>query len=181
MDAAYIQTSSQFREFMIVIAQSQAKNYQGSLEKYLCSLLSLVQESKNQKASWRLFAELFIKAFSNTPISFDEDWLNYKSPPMMILMRQPPQKDGIEELQEILFYQIADLHRMEQAGYFKNDEIMRELWFGEKKSPTGFKWSNFTPDSFLESMNYGLSENSNVTECSWTDLAIVLWLGQIYE
>jgi len=181
MDTTHIQTSSQFRKFMIGIAQSQAKNYQGSLEEYLRSLLPLVEESKNLKASWGLFAELFIKAFSSVPDSFNEDWLNYKSPPMMIRMRQPAQKDGFEELREILFYQIADLHRMEQAGYFKSEEIMKELWFGAKNSPAGYKWSNFTPDSFLENMNYGLSEDSNVTECSWADLAIVLWLGQIYE
>ena len=40
---------------------------------------------------------------------------------------------------------------------------------------------NFDPETFLECASWGIKEDATGTDCSWIDLAIVLWLGQIYE
>jgi len=79
-------------------------------------------------------------------------------------------------LQQMICYQIADLHRMAQAGLLENK------WrsFGID-SPTGHRWYNFDPSSYLHCAVQSLQVDGVSTDASWIDLAILLWLGQIYE
>jgi hypothetical protein len=80
----------------------------------------------------------------------------------------------------MLYYQISDLYRMEQAGLLNKPAF--DLWLGID-SPTGYRWYNFTPSSFLECACAGEPEDDDedVAEADWNFLTDFLWLGQIYE
>jgi hypothetical protein len=181
MNASNIITIGDFHKYLLWLAKNPMLDYQGSLEKYLCALFPLLQQHRHSSASWSLFGSLFLEALTRTPISFDNSWSAYDSPPDTILKRQQPQGDGFEDAQAMILYQIADLHRMEQAGYFADEQLMLSMWMGMPASPAGYRWSNLYPVGFLEQMAYGIHEDSTVTECSWTDFGTILWLGQIIE
>lgn len=171
-----VETWGNFREFLQAFSEVPAPSYAGSLEDYLRALWAVVQHHRNNPPTLALFAQMLLEALTQTPPPFDEAWLAYNKPAGVVGSGPERVQDDFKELQDMLCYQIADLHRMREAGTLDNPY----RYFGIE-SPTGQTWYNFTPADFFGNGSYGLHEGSEETECNWADLAIQLWLGQIYE
>ena len=175
MNVEEIVTEADFLAYIQALSQDGASAYQGSLEEYLRAVWAEAQEYRKGPVTFRLLAEVLTNAFAKEPLLFDEQWLVYKSLPKTML-DQLPVEDTFEELQHMILYQIADLHRMEDEGLLSNPY----RYYGID-SPTGFNWYNFDPETFLECASRGLGSGSSDTQCDWGYLAVFLWLGQIYE
>jgi hypothetical protein len=108
---------------------------------------------------------------------FDLNWLTYKEPPSELSQNQPLE-DDFGFVQKMLLYQIADLHQMKDEGVLEQPPHV--LWLGTSRKG-GQTWYNFEPASFLSCSLGGLRRDAQNTACDWSMLAILLWLGQIYE
>lgn len=144
-----------------------------SLEEYLRALWRLVQTHRNEQVSWTLIGSILTQAFTTEPLAFDPHWLHYDAPPL-----QEDVPDPYAYLQQMVLYQIADLHQMQNAGTFS---LSRAILYGGVDSPTGHRWYNFSTESYFECAFSGAEEKNQIEECSWADLADLLYLGQIYE
>jgi hypothetical protein len=181
MNPRTITTMGTFRTFLLWLAQHPARSYPESLATYLCALWRLIQAHADMPPSWALFGQLLLDALTQTPTAFDPAWLSYTAPPALIREHHLPAGNGFAELRHLTLYQIADLQRLSLAGVFTDEQKLLELWLGAGVSPTGHCWSNLYPSTFLGQIPYGLQEHSPRIECSWADLAMLLWIGQIYE
>jgi hypothetical protein len=169
IEISEIITVGDFRVFLESLGE---KPYHDSLENYLRTLLALVQENRRNKVTFSLLAQLILAAYSGEPLPFEEKWLTYSSPPDVSLK----ERGDYEYLRQMMLYQIADLHLMEEAGILDDPP----QYFGVN-SPTGHRWYNFDPQSYFSCAGSGLRKGSMVTECDWATLATILLLGQIYE
>jgi hypothetical protein len=168
------------------LVDTAAMSYRGTLEAYLSALWSLVQQHRTTPTSYALFGQLLADAFTSTPPPFDEQWLTYDAPPEEVGIDPAEVADGFVFVQNLLLYQIADLHRMRAAGLL--DQPGHILQMGVT-SPTGETWYNCSPVSFLggasillpDELGAGAENDQSVSVCTWGDLASFLWLGQIYE
>jgi hypothetical protein len=175
MKENHIITLGDFANFVQSLVKGPASTYEKSLEEYLRSLWSLIEEQREQTPSYALFGYLLSEAFTRKPMQFNENWLSYEKPPF------ETGRDDLstfEDLQAMILYQIADLHRMESKAIL--DKSAFELWLGVD-SPTGYTWYNFHPNTFLECASASLAKDSGLIECDWGFLAIFLWVGRIYE
>lgn len=174
MDATPIKTLGDLRAYIFALADEYEEIYTGTLEIYLSDLWSLIQAHQQSEVSFALLGQLLHDAFVTEPVPFDEFWLTYENPPDVDY--QETTQDDFSVLQQMVCYQIADLHRMAQTDIFSKPWIILGI-----DSPTGHTWYNFDPFSYLRCAVQSIVENSPITECSWQDLTILLWLGQIYE
>jgi hypothetical protein len=126
------------------------------------------------RCSFALLGQLLEEAFVAEPLPFDETWLQYDAPPH--LSEETDNARAFSVLQHMICYQIADLHRMAEANLLEN-----KLRFFGIDSPTGYTWYNFDPSGYLGCAIGGIRENGVATDADWIDLAVLLWLGQIYE
>jgi hypothetical protein len=187
MSEANQNTASSFALKLKNLAKTTARTSNYSLEEYLRALWALIEEHKESFVTEELFIQLFTEAFTIQPAPFDENWFTYEAPPEEIEYAHGVE-DRYKLLQELILYQIADLHRMQEVGLLNKSEF--ELWLGVD-SPTGNRWYNLDPASLLSCASQCLldsepvtpEDNSNATETdwSWSDLAMILWLGQNYE
>ena len=84
---------------------SLPENYENrDLEEYLLALFSLVKKHEKEPFSPELCIEIIQKAFTETPMSFDEKWLS--------VCDAPDEDKGMDFTQNVLIFQIAALHRM---------------------------------------------------------------------
>ena len=171
-----VRTLKDFCSFVENLAKASQQS-ERSLEEYLRALWPLVQENKEAKASYTLFAQMLSQSLTSQIAAFDNGWLEYTSPPPEIGHSQPVE-DGIGFIKKMLLYQIADLHRMKEQGVL--DQPSHILWLGASRKG-GRTWYNFLPSTFLSCALGGLNANSETTDCDWSVLAVFLWLGQIYE
>jgi hypothetical protein len=74
-------------------------------------------------------------------------------------------------------YLILRIHHVRERARLLQDEFR---YFGID-SPTGHRWYNFDPASYLHCGALLLVEDGEGTDASWLDLALLLWLGQIGE
>ena len=169
-------TLSDFCSFVEALA-NDLQQPERSLEEYLRALRMLVQANQNVNASFALFADMLSRAMTSPIASFDNDWLNFTTPPDEVGSNQTVE-DGMGFLNKMLSYQIADLHRMKEEGVL--DQEPHILWLGASRKD-GVIWYNFEPGTFLSCALGGFDANSEITECDWSLLASFLWLGQIYE
>ncbi len=177
MTESKVETVGDFRRFVEKLVTAKASSYQGSLEDYLRSLWKLIQQRRNEPVSYRLLSSLLDEAFSAAPAPFDEDWLIYTKPPLML---DPDQvQDDFAQVRDLILYQIADLHQLKSNGTL--DQPGHILWLGVKSPHSNHFWYNFHVASYLASAVQGLSADSDNAQCSWADLAVILWIGQIYE
>jgi hypothetical protein len=146
------------------------------LEDYLGSVLRGVSRHPQDPPMWHLLAQVLAEGLITPPAPFEPRWLEYTDPPELLTQPHPVRVDPFTDVQHMLRYQIADLHRMAEVGTLNDPQ----RYFGID-SPTGHRWYNFDPSTFLACASSGMGEGSGITECSWDDLTITLWLGQIYE
>jgi hypothetical protein len=176
MNIGQIKTQKDFCDFIRVLAKD-ASSSNRSLEDYLRALWLLVQKHKNDKLSFVLLAQMLNDALTAPVAPFDDDWLNYEKPPSELSQNHPVEND-FEFLKKMILYQIADLHRMREEGAL--DAPPHILWLGASRKG-GSTWYNFEPATFLSIALGGIKTDSDNTEYDWSNLAIQLWLGQIYE
>ncbi len=147
MQPDQIRTVVDFRTFVRSLATTTAASYSGTLEAYLRALWRLIQQQRDVPFSYALFGRLLADAFTTAPLPFDEQWLAYQSPPEELSQHTEQIADDYAFVQEMILYQIADLHRMASAGTLTQPGHI--LWLGVE-SPTGHTWYNFQVASFLE-------------------------------
>jgi hypothetical protein len=183
LDVSGVVTRGDFLNAVSELDNTTAETaYTGSLEEYLRALWQLLQSHEQDQPSYALFGQLLAKAFITEPAAFDSTWLAYQSPPEDFLLEPYQVADPFAVLRHLLLYQIADLRRMQEAGMLDNPGVFLGV-----TSPTGYSWYNFSPEGFLSCAARGSQDagamNPSATEpaCTWTDLAILLYLGQIYE
>ncbi|MCD4686909.1 MAG: hypothetical protein K8S97_13340 [Anaerolineae bacterium] len=168
---------AEFFAFYREVIMPHAVAYEGTLEQYLCALLRLVNNHSDAQFTWSLFAKLLFEAFSAEPLPFDEAWLAYTKPPIP----ERPEQGAYERAQEMLMYQIADLHKMRDVGIL--DRPAHELFFYGAKLRTGEKWTNVDIVGLLDCAhptNYTPQPNQD-RDCDWDTFVWHLWYGQIRE
>ncbi len=173
MDPFHIKTTLDFRKYVLFLAKGRATTTPRSLEEYLRALWSLIQQAQAHRVTYALLGQLLHDAFLAEPLPFDEHWLQYNAPPDL---DRAENGNAFSVLHHMICYQIADLHRMDQAGLLE-----KEWRYLGIDSPTGHRWFNFDPSSYLECAAQTLREDDVSTAAGWINLAILLWLGQIYE
>jgi hypothetical protein len=182
IDPSHIKNTRDFRSYVLLLADGIATTTTRSLEEYLQALWSLIQHAQDQPVTYAMLGQLLHDAFLTEVPPFDEMMLQYEAPPDLDDDEAPPDLNDDENgepfttLQQMICYQIADLHRMAQTGLLENP-----LRYYGIDSPTGHRWFNFAPASYLQCAAQSLQEDGIATNVSWMDLAILLWLGQIYE
>jgi hypothetical protein len=176
-DPSHIKNTGDFRIYVLFLADEVATTTARSLEEYLRTLWSLIKQAQGQQTTYALFGQLLYNAFLTEIPLFDEMMLQYEDPPHLDKDEDEAEnEDSFSVLQQMICYQIADLHRMAQTGLLEN-----EWRFYGIDSPTGHRWFNFDPASYLECAAQSLQEDGTSIDVSWMNLAILLWLGQIYE
>lgn len=157
-----------------------------NLEEFLRAMWDSILKHKDSKPTWELFLQIISQAWANKPLDFDELWLSIDKSSDSVESKSGTQLDDFDYLKGTILYQIADLRRMRDAGYYEKDPI--ELFFGVQ-SPTGASWYNWSPEGFLDGAMSGLTshysnENSGIQvsdDVTWRDLGELLYLGQLYE
>jgi hypothetical protein len=167
-------THSDFITFIRQLLEP-ARDYAGSLEEYLCSVLRIVAPHHAELPTWRLLAQIFSDAFTTPPLPFDPAWLGHTTMPRSTGPGQ------FSDVQATLCYQIADLHCMAEDCTL-NDPLR---WFGIKAARSGSTWYNFEPAGYLECASAGTNceagDKFDTTDCEWADLCSFLVAGQTYE
>lgn len=181
MEISEVTTLGDFRRYVLFLAKGVATTTTRPLEEYLRALWGILQHAQKDSIPFSQLAEALQRAFVADPLPFDEDWLQYTAPPNFITM--PPSTALADEnntsfsvFQQMICYQIADLHRMAQAGMLEN-----KFRYLGVRSPTGHSWYNFDPSSYLHCAVQGLVNHDIDETRSWGVFAGLLWLGQIYE
>jgi hypothetical protein len=161
-----------------------------SLEAYLGSLWSLVSKECDVELTAEKFVEWVTKAFVTAPPPFQSEWSNGKS--------YLPEAAGFEAWENRILYQVADLHKMAEAGMLDDES----RYFGIN-SPSGSRWYNFDPLTYLEcgvrgelggyvedevivliQPAEGESADSpvfEIVEFTWDNFTAILECGQMYE
>lgn len=177
-----------FRDFAEKVdAIRDAPRQPANLEEFLCGMWGSILKNKDKKPTWEMFLQIISDAWTGTPMEFDDSWMEIKKSADSVEIETGTELDDFEYLQGTILYQIADLNRMRDAGYYEKDPT--ELFFGVS-SPTGARWYNWSPESFISCAIAGMtshSQNENSIihvddeQVTWRDLASLLYLGQMYE
>jgi hypothetical protein len=172
-------TFGDFRQYVLRLAAHEGAAYQGTLEEYLCGFLSLVVAHASAPPTYSLFALLLRDACSTSAPPFNLKWLEVTDPPAFLYqfdeVRVPP-GDPFAALQAMLHFQMADLHRLRESGVFRTPWRYREV-----KSPTMHSWYSLNLTRFLICVVAAGITDATATTCSWADLIVLLWLGQLNE
>ena len=116
MDLEQVSTAGEFARYMRDLSQSAGAAYTGSLEEYLRSVLSVVTQHRDAPPSWQLLASMLAEAFATPPLPFVATWLEYTDPPSVVGDPASARADPFGALAQMLYYQIADLRRLREAG-----------------------------------------------------------------
>jgi hypothetical protein len=152
MNQPTIQTN---RDLYLAIARliKQVSETERSLEFYLLALLKLAQEFKQcETLTTGEFFALLQQAFEIEPLAFDNTWRGLEY-----------QRDltGFVAWQQSIIHQIVDLREMDENGTLQD----KQRYFGVD-APSGARWYNFDPATFLECAatgTYGGWEESDDT------------------
>ena len=163
-----------YDEFYNRVEQLPEEVENRDLETYLLALYGLLTECKDNPFSVILCLDLLKKAFTATPVPYDEQW--------GIVRKMPDEKgNGMSSFaytQAVIVFQIAELHRM------RDKELQDELRYFGITSETGYDWYNFDPITLLRCGADGLyahnGEGVTIPD-DWRFLAELLDLGRYYE
>ena len=162
-----------------------------SLEEYLRSLWQIVLQAQVSSPSLEQVAEWLEAAFTTEPPAFDPEW-------MKRARNHPSSLQTRDDWENLILFQIADLRRMADAGQLENEH----RYYGID-SPSGARWYNFDPLTYLEcgvrgalggyeenevivlaSLPEGQSADSPVHEIDdlgWDGFSAILECGRVYE
>ena len=173
-----ITTLAQFYEAVQQLAEDR-KTDPRPLEEYLRALWDLIAKEKELPTYFRLF-EMCRESYSSPAPDFDDSWMDLTEPPEITETGE----DNRELALHTLAFLIADLRRMEVAGTLAQGPAV--LW-GGVDSPTGHRWYNFQPATFIECGargGVGIAGEDSKAEAasiSWAEVASIIDLGRIYE
>jgi hypothetical protein len=180
------------RDFYLFVRGFEAKYGDSlpSLEAYLRALWQIASQSQITSPNVQRIADWLDAAFTTKPAPFDPKWrersLDYTS-----------SLETRDDWENVILFQIADLRRMADAGQLED----KWRYFGID-SPSGERWYNFDPLTYLECgirgvlggyeesevivlvSRAGQSANSpvyKVDELGWGGFAGILECGRIYE
>ncbi len=178
-------------EFYKYINQLPDKFDNRDMEEYLLALYKLIENNKTEELTYNLILNLISKAFTSEPVEFNNEWLDYISPPDEDRMRKNftnPQickqnnQSNISELLpydytiEVLKFQIAELHKM------KGKQLENEWRYMGIKSETGNYWYNFDPFANLECGTIGMKEcDTDFSSLDWSFFGELLEYGRVFE
>ncbi|MFC4098531.1 hypothetical protein [Paenibacillus xanthanilyticus] len=141
-----------------------------SLERFLRSLLVLLQQLRDSHPSFDDLATCVRRCLGTEPASYESQWE---------LVKPPTKEDArgdYEDVERILHFQIADLRKMELA-----ERRHREHFLGTT-SRMAHLWNNLDPASYIEGAAAGLAaEYGDEPNCGWAGVARFLELGRVYE
>jgi hypothetical protein len=109
-----------------------------SLEEYLRSLWFLASQSSNAELTIEQICSWLELSFDEKPAPFRPEWMNLKLDFQKML-------SDYDKWENLILFQIADLRRMARAGLLDN----KYRYFG-LDSPSGTRWYNFDPLTYLE-------------------------------
>lgn len=119
------------------LAKRVEPQFRPSLEQYLSALWSIVSQERDVPLTPEKMVEWLEKAMITPAPEFNPAWLQY--PPFNEKL------SGFQGWKSRILFQIADLHRMDEAGMLQDE--MRYLGIN---SPGGSRWYNFDPLTYLE-------------------------------
>lgn len=153
-----------------------------SLEEFLRSVWNTILIHQHGEPSASLFVQIISEAWDGDSGEFDSEWLKIQESADGIEFTTQKQMNDFDYLRGTILYQIADLRRMRNAGYFERGA---NVLFMGVQSPTGATWYNLSPKSFLEcgtrGMKDGAREDIELNDVTWRFFAELLHLGQLYE
>jgi hypothetical protein len=118
-------------------SETVEKQSMPSLEKYLSALWSVVSQEQDAPLTAEKFVEWLEKAFVTPAPDFNPDWLQRKS--------YNEESSDFQGWEDLIVFQIADLRRMDEAGALQD-----EYRYYGIDSPSGSRWYNFDPLTYLE-------------------------------
>lgn len=121
-------------------AQLTTLGVQRDLETYLRALLAAGRAFGPREPDADEVVALLRAASTAEPAEFDGAWLT-----RLPTWQLDPQPQGLARFESILLDQIADLRRMRDNGQLADDQ----RYFGID-APSGRRWYNFDPTSYLE-------------------------------
>lgn len=110
------------------------------LETYLRALLAAGRAFGPREPDAGDALAMLTAAATCEPLEFDDAWLA-----RLPAWQQEPPPQGLARFEAILVEHIADLRRMRDNGQLAND-----LRYFGVESPSGARWYNFDPSSYLE-------------------------------
>ncbi len=164
---------------------------QPPLNDYLRSLWQISRSHASAPPTAAQLLDWCIAAFTEPPPAFDPAWLELKWPGW------DQENVTFADWERLIFCQIADLQRMTDDGTLSRPD----RYYGID-APSGVRWYNFTPLSYLECGISGTfggyqtsevivlipsesgSDDSKIYEMpplTWADLCQMLVCGQQYE
>jgi hypothetical protein len=118
-------------------SETVEKQSMPSLEKYLSALWSVVSQEHDTPLTPEKFVEWLEKAFVTPASDFNPLWLERNS--------YNQDLSDFQEWENVILFQIADLRRMDEAG-----KLQDEYRYYGIDSPSGSRWYNFDPLTYLE-------------------------------
>jgi hypothetical protein len=173
-----------FAHFKSLIQQSldHSGNSRNDLEAYHRALWKLIVAKRDTQPSWTLFLEFLTQALTDEPLDFNPNWLDVSKDGHQIEYEMQTKLSDFDFLSQTIRFQIAELRRMRDAGYYQRDP--NTLYMGVN-SPTGNTWYNLFPDSYLTCAIAGYfnqtSDEMSLEEATWRELAVFLIYGRLYE
>lgn len=176
------------RELYLLVTGLQTER---SLEDYLRALWQIASRMADATPSADDVAEMLRRAAIEEPPAFDPRWLAEHT------VCPEPQKGSFEDWEKTILYQIVDLRRMAEVGTLEDPE----RYFGVV-SPSGARWYNFDPVTYLECAVRGTvggyeadevivlipdesgdddSPVFDLDDFGWEQFTDMLWCGQFYE
>jgi hypothetical protein len=167
------------QQINVIRKQTEGKT---NLEEFLRALWGEILDHQDDQPTWELFVQLISGAWVGNAPNFNQEWLQFTRDPLDTEFDTGESLSDFEFLRSTILYQIADLRRMADAGYFNRDPNV--LYMGAQ-SPSGASWYNWTPNSFLEAATAGFRDGARgdveLTNATWRYLAVLLHHGQKYE
>jgi hypothetical protein len=178
-------------EFYTEISKLNKSFENRNLEEYLLALYQNVIEYKSDKISYELILKIITKSFTTEPVSFNNEWLKYRTAPdenriskkfTSTEINSSIDKSNYSELKpfdftiEVIKFQIAELHKM------KDKQLQDEYRYFGITSETGNSWYNFDAFGNLECGARCMVDNEEDFEnLDWSFIGELLENGRIYE
>ena len=160
--------------YLLVCRIGDQANESGlSLEAYLRALWGIARVQQDIEPGIERVTTWLEQALTAAAPPFDDSW-------RAIQPGKIDEWNNFEDWENIILFQLADLHRMQESGQLENPH----RYFGIV-SPSGHNWYNFDVQAYLfcSIMHGGRREfeNNVISSFDWQDFAMQLWCGQTYE
>jgi hypothetical protein len=141
-----------------------------ALPRFLRALLGAAWRARDAGASgdepsWDELLAVFVEALRGAPVELAASWLDEPRVPSAL----PLLDGGFDELEQVLIFQIADLHQLEMVGKLRDEWSLLGL-----ASPSGALWNSFEFFLYCENGIEGLLQRAPEAEASWGALALLL-------